>query len=506
MNTVNKNILFNYIANFFLALLPLALIPIFNKYLGKAEYGLYSFYATLQAIFAILDAGISPTFSRETARATKDNSKNNYLLNLFRTFEVIYWGISILILIIILIFSKQISTYINAEGIGDGILLSSITLMGFLLFFRWPITLYSSGLIGLQKQVNYNLIILISEGLKAIVSVIVLIYISNSLTVFFYIQILFSILSLILLRRSLIKNLPKTIGPIKIKFEYIYTLKGYLSGVFGISLVSMILSQVDKLLVAKYLTISIFGYYTIASFISSSLSRLVTPIGQAYFPAFVSYISGKENVALIKAFRSACRLIAVFVIPVSLVISFYSFTILHLWTKNLELAEMENVVLSCLILGSCFNALCSIPYNIQLAYGWTKLTLYQNVILIIISIPFLLHLVPIYGQIAAAVFWMIINFLTMILGSYIMFRRIFPGNYLSWIVKDILAPIIISLVFVYLSTYVYNFFNIESSIVKVAYLLFLVLALSFILLNIYPTTRTLLKSTINKICLLNVKS
>ena len=52
------------------ALLGLAVVPLYLKYLGLEAYGLIGFFATIQALFLILDMGMSPTMNREIARCS----------------------------------------------------------------------------------------------------------------------------------------------------------------------------------------------------------------------------------------------------------------------------------------------------------------------------------------------------------------------------------------------------------------------------------------------------
>ena len=48
----------------------LIFVPVYIKYLGIESYGLIGFFASMQAWFALLDMGMTPTLGREIARFT----------------------------------------------------------------------------------------------------------------------------------------------------------------------------------------------------------------------------------------------------------------------------------------------------------------------------------------------------------------------------------------------------------------------------------------------------
>ena len=47
--------------------MSLAFVPLYVRYLGIEAYGLIGIFAMLQTYIALLDAGITPTLSRELA-------------------------------------------------------------------------------------------------------------------------------------------------------------------------------------------------------------------------------------------------------------------------------------------------------------------------------------------------------------------------------------------------------------------------------------------------------
>jgi O-antigen/teichoic acid export membrane protein len=90
--------------------LGLAVVPLYLKYLGIEAYGLIGFFATTQAVLTILDMGMAPTVNREVARysASGEISEAGRLLH---TLAVVYWGMAVLIAVLILALAPWIADY-----------------------------------------------------------------------------------------------------------------------------------------------------------------------------------------------------------------------------------------------------------------------------------------------------------------------------------------------------------------------------------------------------------
>jgi O-antigen/teichoic acid export membrane protein len=66
--TLRRNVAANYLGQGWTALMGLAFIPVYIRYLGIEAWGLVGFMAIMQAWLALLDMGLAPTLGREMAR------------------------------------------------------------------------------------------------------------------------------------------------------------------------------------------------------------------------------------------------------------------------------------------------------------------------------------------------------------------------------------------------------------------------------------------------------
>ena len=65
---------------------------------------------------------------------------------------------------------------------------------------------------------------------------------------------------------------------------------------------------------------------------------------------------------------------SVLILPVAIVIALFSYEIILLWTQNPTIARELISLVSILICGTALNGLMNLPYALQLAFGWTRLS------------------------------------------------------------------------------------------------------------------------------------
>ena len=77
--------------------MSLAFVPLYIKFMGIESYGIVGIFASLQAIFSLLDMGLSTTLNRELARLSAIPSREQEMRDLLRTLEIIYWGLAVVV-------------------------------------------------------------------------------------------------------------------------------------------------------------------------------------------------------------------------------------------------------------------------------------------------------------------------------------------------------------------------------------------------------------------------
>ena len=490
---LKKNILANLLGNGVTAVVALLCIPVYVHYLGVEAYGLIGIFASLQVIFSVLDMGLSATLNREFARLSVLEQGAVEQKNLLRTFEYIYGGIATGIGIIIILCAPVISRHwLSATVITPQTMQFALVQMGILLALRWPTALYAGGFNGLQKQVLYNMINTGSELIKAIGAIVVLAFVNNSISSFFYWQIIITCGTLVVLHIILWKSLPITSEKPSFSKALLVQNKAFATGIGATSLLVIILTQADKIILSKLLDLTTFGYFTLASAIASSIFRIIFPVSQAVYPRLVQLVHSHKNAELIRTFHAACQFIALAVVPISLLIIFFSKEVVLIWTQDAVVTASVYPLLRILMIGSVCNALVTIPYMLQLAYGWTKLGLYQNLVAIILLIPSMIYLTNLYGANGAVWVWSILNACYIIFSMPVMFARYLSTEKWKWYLDDILKPVASGVIIMFLARLAYDFAAISATFPTLVFIAFSVFFCFFAILYLAPDIKNTL--------------
>jgi O-antigen/teichoic acid export membrane protein len=446
MTLIKKNIAANFTGSIWQALMGLVFIPLYIKFMGVESYGLIGIFATLQAIFVILDMGLSATLTREMARLSVLPGREQEMRNLVRSLEVIYWCVSVFIGMAIMTISSFIAHYwVKAGQLSPQTIEHALRIMGFAMALQWPASFYSGGLTGLQRQVLLNVINIGMSTLRGAGAVLILWLISPTIQAFFSWQIIISIINTCLLSFFLWHRLPRTEKRATFQKQLLTGIWRFAAGMSGISILATILTQLDKIILSKMLTLEMFGYYTLGGVFGMSLYRLIGPVFSAVYPRFTQLVSLANQNGLKQLYHESCQFMSVLILPVSVVVAMFSYEIMLIWTQNKITAEKSHVLVSILICGTALNGLMNIPYGLQLAHGWTRLALSANAIAIIILAPMIVFMTSQYGVLGAASVWVILNGGYVLIAIHFMHRRLLLREKWNWYWHDVGLPLMASL-------------------------------------------------------------
>ena len=325
MSTVKKNIVANFLGNTWNALMSLAFIPLYIKFMGVEAYGVVGVYVAIQAMFSLLDMGLSTTLNREMARLSLLQDKAQEMRNLLRTLEVVYWGVSLAIGIIVIVFAPLIAHHWVQPGqLTPDTIQQAIMIMGAVMVVQFPFAFYSGGLIGLQHQVLLNGITATMTTLRGAGVVIVLWLISPTVQAFFMWQVFISAMQTFLVVMFLWRRLPRGDGRARFEKGLFRGIWRFAAGVSGITLTSVVLTNMDKIVLSKFLSLETFGYYTLASVVAINLLRVVGPFNMAVSPRFVQFLTQDNQEQLKLLYHRSCQFVSVLVLPAAIVVAFFS--------------------------------------------------------------------------------------------------------------------------------------------------------------------------------------
>lgn len=411
-------------------------------------YGIIGFFSSIQAFLFLLDGGISPTLNREVARLSALPEKAQELRDLSRTLEILCWASGILVCIIALFASPVAAQYwLKSENISPEIIREALMLMSVTFAFQWAAGFYTGGLYGLQEQKTLNLINVIFAVIRSFGAYLVLAFVSPTIKAFLIWQLITTVLNCFLLFIFFWRKLPSTAEKPRFKSILLKEVWRYAAGMAGTSLVVLVLTQTDKIILSKMLTLEDFGYYSLAIILAGTgIGMIVGSIQTTYFPQFSQLVAQNKLDELRELYHRACQVMSFFLIPVVTVMAFFSYEILLVWTREPEIAENTYIVLTLVAIGTGLNGLMHLPYYAQLAFGITKIGFWQNVIAIIFLIPFMIWATFHYGAIGGALSWVILNFSYTIFGLQVMHRMILKGELKKWYFVDVGLPLLLTVV------------------------------------------------------------
>lgn len=439
---LKRNLIANYLGQGWRAIMALAFVPLYVKYLSVEAYGLIGIFAILQAWLGLLDLGLRPALLLEMARYTGGAYHVQRIWNLLRSIEIVALAVAVVVVVVVWSVSQWLATdWVQAGQLSRTTVAQAFTLMGVVAGLQFIESVYTGSLAGLQRQVLQNVILAIAATLRGLGAVGVLVWVSPTLQAFFIWQALVSVLSMAGFVFAVYRVLPVPPRPARFTGAALLDVWRFAAGMTGITLLALLLTQVDKMLLSRLLPLEMFGYYTLASVVAGGLYMFTTPIAGAFLPRFTELHTRNDAAALTFAYHLSSQLVTVLMGSAAAVLIVFAERILLLWTADTVLAKEVAPLMRVLALGTLLHGLMWIPYQMQLAYGWTSLAIRTNIIAVSVLVPAILWLVPLYGAMSAAWIWVALNSAYVLIGVHFMYRRILKTEKWEWYHTDVALPL-----------------------------------------------------------------
>jgi O-antigen/teichoic acid export membrane protein len=442
MASLGYNIIANYIGKTWTAILGILLIPVYLRFIGIEAYGLVGFYMTLSSsVLGILDLGIGGTMNRELARLSAKGGSAGAQRDIVRTLEVIYWGIAIFAGGVIILLTPYITnSWIKAQNLDSEAVLRAVQLMGIAVALQFPISLYKEGLMGLQRQVLVNAILILTGTLRSAGVILVLWLISPTIEAFFVWQVIASIVGGGAFIVAMWRSLPKHVEHARFRRHILYGIWKYAAALSANAIIGIVLSQLDKVILSRMLTLKMFGYYSLAATVASAIWMIIIPFNTAVFPRFVQLYEMDQSQELRTLFHSSSQILSVALFPICAMIIVFSREILFLWTHDPYVVENCHLIVSFLVFGTMLNGIASIPGYSACAFGWPQLITYTNAIQAVVIIPLIVSMVYRFQGVGAAIAWVVMNSTYVIFMAPIYFRRYLREERGKWYLRDVAMP------------------------------------------------------------------
>lgn len=420
--------------------LNLLVVPVYVRFLGVEAYGLVGFLALLQGILALFDLGFAPTVSREVARGfgIGDHRASRALL---ATLARIYWLSAIAIAGIGAIVAPFLAAHwLNVRTLELSTVTDAIVLMALILAFRWPSGIYFGAVIGAHRVTAGNLVNLSTAVGTAVLGIIAT-YWFRRIEPLFMVNAAAAIIQVLAMRALAWRavGLPTEAW----SFAPLRTAWRYSAGMGLITLVAVLLTQADKLLVSKLLALQTFGLFSLANVVGRSLYQLTAPIYNVVYPRFSAQVATGDVAPLKSDYLQWSGLFCALFYPASLFLVLAIRPLLGLWLHNPVTADAVAPLASLIAIGASLHGAMLFPFALQVAHGDTRTPLTINVIVACVYVVLLIWLIGAYKAWGAAAAWPILMAIYVAIAVWLTHRKILPDIAWRWLVLEAGIPFLL---------------------------------------------------------------
>ncbi|WP_367844555.1 lipopolysaccharide biosynthesis protein [Rhodanobacter geophilus] len=421
-------------------LVSLIALPFYVRFLGMEAYGLIGFYATLQTVLLALDLGLAPTVSREIAHGAETGQQRRSA-SLLRTLGVVYVSVAVVIVALIALIAPWIGAdWLHAKTLSESTVTQAVTLMGVNLACRWPISLYQGALIGAHRLAHSAATSMATNICAAITTIAVLAWGARSIQAFFVVQAAFGLLQVLVLRGLAWRAVGEFGAPYD--FGDLRRVWHFSAWMGGVVIAGLLVSQFDKVVLSRVVTLESFAHYMLAALLVSGLQVLTTPAFNTLFPKFSALIAKGDRSSLEYLYITASRLFSTSLFALAFAVVFQTEPMVTIWLGDAKVAADVAPLAAWLAVGSALNGIMVFPYCLQLAAGKPKLAFLIAAGLLVITVPMVIALAIKYGAIGGAVSWAILNALYLFIGTWLTGREVMGFAGWLWLKRSVSIPLI----------------------------------------------------------------
>jgi O-antigen/teichoic acid export membrane protein len=460
MHSPRLNLVATYLSQGYAAVLGILVMPFYLAYLGAEAYGLIGFFGLIQTWFQLLDLGLTPTIARESARLAAGAVKADEVRKLLRALEALFIVGGIAAAIAFHTLAPWLANHwLKVNTLPLDAVSNAISLMGLAGAARWVATLYRGALAGLEDFVWISSLNGLVATARFLLVFPVLHLAGTSVVSFFYYQAVVAIVEATVLALRAYSSLPAAASILSLMPSF-HTLANKLK--FSLIAASsgaiwIFVTQADKLLLSRLLSLRDFGHATLAVVLAGSVIVISGPLTTVLLPQLTRIYAREGLVGAINAYRNATRMMTLTATMAAAVLVFTAEPVLVAWTGDRALAKEIAPILALYAAGNGILTLSAFPYYLQFAHGNLRLHIAGSVLLILVLFPSVIAITPNYGATGAAACWFIANLCYFLIWVPISHGRFASFLHRDWALIDI-APILLpSLVVLLLSHWLCDF-------------------------------------------------
>jgi O-antigen/teichoic acid export membrane protein len=438
---VLRNLAANILGQGWIALLGIVFFPFYISRLGVESYGLIGFYTVLQSWIALLDLGMTPAAVRETARLTPDPASAEAVCDLVRSLQVVTIVLAVLVVLGLWALSGPVAVHwLTPQALPRETVAHTLMIIALAAGGRFCEGIHRGVLFGMHRHLLYNSIYTTLSTVRYAGAALV-VMVLPSIEAFFWWQAALSIVIVLALAWATRSVLPRLSRRPRFSLEALRRISRFSGGLSLTGLFAFLFTQIDKVMVSRFVDLESFGVYMLAVALAGMLPMLAAPIVTTFFPSLSATVAAADREQELSLFRSGTQLIAILAAPVIAVFTVMGWRVVLAWTGNPVLASSVAPVLCFIALGTFCNVVLQVPFTLQLAHGWTTLSVRINALGAILLAPAVYLGFSAYGLVGVAAAWALINAVVLILSTVAMHRRLLSGELWRFVRDALVVPL-----------------------------------------------------------------
>lgn len=413
-------------------------MPIYLQYIGVEAFGLVGFFLTLQSWLQLLDFGLSSILSREMSLYRAGSINAATIWQRLHSLECLCGLIAFTAVAGLVVLRHWIANqWLTFQYLSPDIVSTCIIFMAIAGALRWLMGLYRAALAGLERQIWINSAGGFFSTVKFVGVMPLIIYWSSDPLTFFAYQGLIGLLEFLTFFIMIYRVLPKSSKNFRLKWDSIQPMLAIAGPMAFITSIWIFLTQIDRLILSKFLTLEEYGYFTLATIAASSVLMLVPPLNQVLQPRITILASQGKDEALQKLYRLATQFITTMFLAIGGTLALFSEPILLTWTNNLQATKAAAPILFWYGLANALVGILVLPFMIQFARGYLQLHVIGNILLAFTLLPVLIYTSITQGGIGAGLTLFTARLLFLLFWISVVHRRLMPKLVFSWPLFDL---------------------------------------------------------------------
>ncbi len=357
----------------FQTLLQVFVTPIVIRLLGAEGYGVVAFGATLFAIVAMLDFAFGPVVQRLLNQGEASPEERAHTRDLVFTLQLVSFALAALITVTLVLGAPFIARHaLSARHLSAGTLAAAVMLIGAGIGAQWPGLLYGGGFTALERQDRLVLIRTLGITAQSLGGVLLLWLVAADPRLYLAWLAVVAGLMTLALGIGFWRLLPAA-RPARLARRGLGPHLRFSSGSLVIGLQTAILTQADKLIVARLAGLEAFAAYAVATFAAMSVLAFTSAsVVGSILPRMTQRVAARDPRGLGAVLHRTAQQVALALLPAAATLAAFAQPVLAAWLgRSSPLVAPAALLLPWCLAGVALNGLIAVPFLMEMAGGRT---------------------------------------------------------------------------------------------------------------------------------------